>query len=153
MKKDIAKRKELWYDFLYKGKGYIAMEGYVKKINHRVITKHDKNGQKRIKRLYLWVGIPILTVGAAGFLASMIAFLVLFFYFQTDQAMAAWISAVPFFALLVSGAVVTRIGDMLLKDFVEDEYEQDQENKRELKRQLQEKKEEKAERKRRKKDI
>ena len=129
------------------------MEGYVKKINHRVITKHDEKGQKRIKRLYICVGAPILAVGAAGFLSAIIAFLVLFFYFQTDEAMAAWATAIPFFALMVAGSVVTRIGDMLLKDFVEDEYQRDKEKKEDMKREKEERKQEKKERKRNGKDV
>ena len=127
------------------------MEGYVKRINHKVLTKHDEKEQKRIKNIYIWVGAPILAVGAAGFLASFISFMLLFFHFQTDEAMVAWIVAIPFFAMMVAGSVVTRIGDMLLKDFVEDEYERDQQRKEDLKRELEEKKE--AKRNKRRKDV
>ena len=67
--------------------------------------------------------------------------------------MAAWATAIPFFALMVAGSVVTRIGDMLLKDFVEDEYQRDKEKKEDMKREKEERKQEKKERKRNGKDV
>lgn len=122
------------------------MEFYIKKINHKVITNNNEQKQKRIKKLYLIIGGTILGVGLAGFLASFISFMVLFFKFETDEAMTAWLVAIPFILMFVAGAVVTRIGDMLLKESVELEYERDlikKEEKEEKKKQKKLAKEEK----------
>lgn len=107
------------------------MEGYIKKINHKVISENDENKQKKIKKTYQIIGGVVLGVGIAGFLASFITFMILFFHFKTDEAFTAWIVAVPFVLMLVGGSVLGRIGDMLLKDFVEREYELDQKRKEE----------------------
>lgn len=107
------------------------MEGYIKKINHKVVTNNDEKKQKKIKRTYQIVAGCILGVAIAGFLASFITFMVLFFHFKTDEAFTAWIVAVPFALLLIAGSVVGRIADMLLRDNVEREYELDKKRKEE----------------------
>lgn len=92
------------------------MEKYIAKINNKVLSKHDEVNQKRIKRLYLSIGIPVLTIGVAGFLVSFITFFVFFMDAKTDESMTAWILAVIFMVVFVAGAVVTRIGDKLLTE-------------------------------------
>ena len=106
------------------------MEKYIKKFNHNVLKEEEKK-QKFTKNLYLTIGSIVLSIGALGFLASFIMFMVLFFDFKTDEAMMAWVIAVPFILMIVAGAVVTRVGDMLLKDFVEEEYQRDLKTKEE----------------------
>ena len=88
------------------------MERYIEKINKKLEEKDEKHA-KRIKNIILAVGGTVLAVGLAGFLASFVTFMVLFFKFKTDDAFVAWIVAVPFLVLLIAGAVVTRIGDAL----------------------------------------
>ena len=105
------------------------MEKYIKKINHDVITKNDEEKRKKIKNIYLSIGSVLVSIGGLGFLASFITFMILFFDFKTDEAMMAWVVAVPFILFIVAGSVLTRIGDMLLKDFVEKEYQQDRKKK------------------------
>ena len=92
------------------------MESYIKKINRRIVKKHDEEGQKKLKKIYLISGGVVLALGLAGLVAAVITFVVLFLKFETDEAMTAWFVAVPFMAMIVAGSVVTRIGDMLLKD-------------------------------------
>lgn len=113
------------------------MEGYIKKINHKVITKYDESKQKKVKKIYQIIGGIVVGLGAAGFIASFMAFMILFFHFQTDGAFTAWILAVPCVLLLTAGAVVTRIGDMLLRENVEIEYQKDLENKKDKKKKKQ----------------
>jgi len=107
------------------------MESYIKNINHNVITKHDKKGQKRIKFIYQMIGGFVLGFGLAGFISAFITFMVLFFNVETEAAMIAWMVAIPFILLIVAGSVLARIGDMMLKDFVEKEYQEDKKRKRE----------------------
>ena len=109
------------------------MEGYIKRLNHKVLKKYDKEGQKKVKRKYQLLGGFILGVGLAGLVASFVTFMILFFNFKTDEAMIAWIVAVPFVLLIVAGSVLARIADMLLKDFVEKEYQADKERKKKKK--------------------
>ena len=92
------------------------MESYIKKINDRVRAKHDEKGAKKIKKTYLIVGGLTLGIGLAGFVSAFITFFVLFFETKTEDAFIAWEVAVPFILMIVAGSVVTRIGDMLLKD-------------------------------------
>ena len=70
----------------------------------------------------------------AGFIGAFVTFMILFFKFQTDEAMLAWIIAVPFIFMIVAGAVLSRIGDMLLRDFVEKEYQSDKKKKQKRKK-------------------
>ena len=92
------------------------MESYIKKINDRVRAKHDEKGAKKIKKTYLIAGGLTLGIGLAGFVSAFITFFVLFFETKTEDAFIAWEVAVPFILMIVAGSVVTRIGDMLLKD-------------------------------------
>ena len=110
------------------------MEGYIKRINHKVITKHNKAKQRKIKKKYQLFGGLVLGIGLAGFIAAFVSFMVLFFKFETDAAMIAWVIAVPFILMIVAGSVVARVGDMLLKDFVEKEYQADKKNKKKKKK-------------------
>lgn len=112
----------------------MAIENYIKKINHKVIKNHEAKVQKKIKLTYQLVGGFILGIGMAGFIASFVTFMVLFFDFKTDEAMIAWIVAVPFILMIVAGSVLARIGDMMLRDFVEKEYQADKERKIEKKK-------------------
>ena len=89
------------------------MEGYIQKLNDKALAKGDKHA-KKVKLTYQVVGGLILGIGLAGFVACFITFMVLFFNFQTDEAMTAWIIAVPFLILLVPGSVLTRIGDAMV---------------------------------------
>lgn len=106
------------------------MEGYIKRLNHKVLKKYDEEGQKKVKRKYQLLGGFILGTGLAGLVASFVTFMILFFKFETDQAMIAWIVAVPFLLMIVAGSVLSRIADMLLKDIVEKEYQADKERKK-----------------------
>ncbi len=90
------------------------MENYIKKINDKLIESGNEKNAKRVKFLFQLFGGLALAIGLAGFLASFITFLVLFFKFKTDDAFIAWIVAVPFLILIIVGSVLTRIGDMLL---------------------------------------
>lgn len=92
------------------------MEGYIKRINDKITKNNNEQKQKKIKKIYLLSGGLTLALGLAGFLASFISFIVLFFKFDTDRALIAWFVAIPFILMIVAGSVVTRIGDMLLKD-------------------------------------
>lgn len=109
------------------------MEKYIKTINHGVITKHQDKTQRRIKFIYQIVGGFVLAIGMGGFISAFITFMVLFFNFETDAAMTAWIVSVPFILMIVAGSVLARIGDMMLKDFVEREYQEDKKREREKK--------------------
>lgn len=110
------------------------MEKYIKRINHKVLKKHNKEGQKKTKKKYQIAGGIFLGVGMAGFIGAFVTFMILFFKFQTDEAMLAWIIAVPFIFMIVAGAVLSRIGDMLLRDFVEKEYQSDKKKKQKRKK-------------------
>ena len=92
------------------------MEGYIKRINDKITKNNNEQKQKKIKKIYLLSGGLTLALGLAGFLASFISFIVLFFKFDTDRALIAWFVAIPFILMIVAGSVVTRIGDMLLRD-------------------------------------
>lgn len=92
------------------------MESYIKKINDRVRKKHNEEQAKKIKLTYLIAGGTTLGLGIAGFLASFITFLVLFLEYKTESAFIAWMVAIPFILMIVAGSVMTRIGDMLLRD-------------------------------------
>ncbi len=92
------------------------MESYIKKINDSVRAKHDEKGAQKIKKSYLIAGGLTLGLGLAGFVSSFITFMVLFFEYETDRAMTAWLVAIPFILMIVAGSVLTRIGDMLLRD-------------------------------------
>lgn len=109
------------------------MESYIKNINHSVITKHQEKAQKKIKFTYQMVGGFVLAIGMGGFISAFITFMVLFFNLETDAAMTAWIVSVPFILMIVAGSVLARIGDMMLKDFVEKEYQEDKKRERERK--------------------
>ena len=93
-----------------------VMESYIKKINDRVRAKHDEKQAKKIKLTYLISGGVTLGLGIAGFLASLITFLVMFLNHDTESAFVAWMVALPFIVMIVVGSVLTRIGDMLLRD-------------------------------------
>lgn len=116
------------------------MENYIKKLNNRVITRHEEKTQLKIKKTYLISGSITLALGLAGFLASFITFMVLFFDFKTDAAFIAWEVAVPFMVMIIAGSVVVRIGDMLLRDFVAKEYEEDKIRNAKLKEEKENKK-------------
>ena len=113
------------------------MESYIKKINDRVRAKHNEEQAKKIKKIYLIAGGLTLGIGLAGFVASFITFFVLFFETKTEDAFVAWMVAVPFILMIVAGSVVTRIGDMLLKD---DEIAEVERLKKEEKQALKDKK-------------
>ena len=113
------------------------MESYIKKINDHVRAKHDEKGAKKIKLTYLISGGVTLGLGLAGFLASFITFLVLFLQHDTENAFTAWMVAIPFIIMIVVGSVLTRIGDMLLKD---DEIMQVELEKQQAKQELKDKK-------------
>ena len=91
------------------------MEGYIKKINDRVIKNTSEDKQKRIKKRFLVSGGLTLGLGLAGFVSAFIAFIVLFLQFETDRALISWFVAIPFVIMIVIGSVLTRIGDMLLR--------------------------------------
>lgn len=92
------------------------MEKYIQKINDKIKRNNSEEKQIKIKKRFLLAGGLTLAIGLAGFLASFISFIVLFFKFDTDRALIAWFVAIPFILMIVAGSVVTRIGDMLLKD-------------------------------------
>ena len=100
------------------------MEVYIKRINDKITKNNNEQKQKKIKKIYLLSGGLTLALGLAGFLASFISFIVLFFKFDTDRALIAWFVAIPFILMIVAGSVVTRIGDMLLKDNSTDDKNQ-----------------------------
>ena len=113
------------------------MESYIKKINDKVRAKNDEKQAKKIKLIFLIVGGITLGPGIAGFLASFIAFLVLFLEHNTESAFTAWMVAIPFIVMIVIGSVLTRIGDMLLKD---DEILEVELQKKEAKQEIENKK-------------
>lgn len=92
------------------------MESYLKKINDKVKAKHTQQEAEKIKKRYLIAGGTTLGLGLAGFVSAFITFMVLFLVYETDEAMIAWFVAIPFILMIVAGSVVTRIGDMLLRD-------------------------------------
>lgn len=101
------------------------MESYIKKINRKIINENDTEKQKKIKQRYLIAGGLTLALGLAGFVASFITFIVLFICYTTDAAFIAWMVAVPFILMIIAGSVVTRIGDMLLREETNKESQMD----------------------------
>lgn len=91
-----------------------VMESYIEKINNKILRKCSYEQAAKIKKLYLILGGCFLGLGILGFLGCFIAFFVLFFNFETENAMIFWFVAIPFILLIVTGSVITRIGDMLL---------------------------------------
>ncbi|MBQ8444320.1 MAG: hypothetical protein IJX25_03110 [Clostridia bacterium] len=91
------------------------MEKYIEKINERLLRKNDLEKATKIKKRFCIVGGIILGIGAIGILSSVIAFVVYFLRSDTETAFTAWLIAIPFIIVLVAGAVVTRVGDQLLK--------------------------------------
>lgn len=89
------------------------MEKYIRKIKNKIELKPEEK-QLKAKKKYLYIGVPILTLGAIGFLASFITFLVLFFKGETTTAFTFWLIAIPFIVVFTAGAVVARIGDVLV---------------------------------------
>lgn len=90
------------------------MENYIKKINDKIIASGNEKSAKRVKFAFQLSGGLLIAFGLAGFLASFITFMVLFFKFKTDDAFIAWMVAVPFLVMIVAGSVLARIGDALL---------------------------------------
>jgi len=99
------------------------MEGYIKKINDRVLKKHDVPEAKKIKNRFRIIGGVILGAGLAGLIACVIAFAVHFVEGNTETAFTCWMIAIPFIVLFVAGSVVTRVGDQLLHGLVEEKKE------------------------------
>ena len=97
------------------------MEGYIKRINERVLKKNDLPKAKKIKTRYRIVGGVILGAGLAGLIACIVAFAVHFVGGDTDMSFKCWMIAIPFLILLVAGAVITRIGDKLLHGLIEED--------------------------------
>ena len=89
------------------------MEKYIEKIKDKIELKPEDK-QLKAKKKYLYIGVPILTVGTVGFLACFITFMVLFFSQDTQTAFTFWLIAIPFIAVFTAGAVVARIGDVLV---------------------------------------
>jgi hypothetical protein len=107
------------------------MEKYIQKINDKIVKDNDLTYAKKVKKKYQIIGGCVLGVGLAGFIASFITFMVLFFEYKTDDAFTAWIVAVPFLLMIVAGSVVSRIGDALLpnlKDKKENNEDKEKEN-------------------------
>ena len=92
------------------------MENYIKKINDRLTASGNTKNAKRVKFSFQLSGGLLIAIGLAGFLASFITFMVLFFKFKTDDAFIAWLVAIPFLVAIVIGAVLARIGDVLLPE-------------------------------------
>ena len=90
------------------------MEKYIQKINRKLLEEDNIEKARKTKKMYQTVGGLLLAVGLAGFLALFVAFMILFFKFNTDSAFTCWIIAVPFLLMLVPGSVLARIGDALL---------------------------------------
>ncbi len=109
------------------------MESYIKKINDRVREKHGQDEAKKIKKRFLIGGGVTLGLGLAGFVGSFITFLVLFLVYETDKALISWFVAIPFIIMIVIGSVITRIGDMLLRD---EDIEIKEKERRELKQSI-----------------
>ena len=85
------------------------MEGYIKRINERVLKKNDLPKAKKIKTRYRIVGGVILGAGLAGLIACIIAFAVHFVGGDTEMAFQCWMIAIPFLILSsTSGNSVTR---------------------------------------------
>lgn len=90
------------------------MENYIEKINNKILRKCSYEQAAKIKKIYLILGGCFLGVGILGFLGCFVTFFVLFFKFDTEKAMIFWFVAIPFMLLIITGSVITRIGDMLL---------------------------------------
>ena len=101
------------------------MESYLKKINESVKAKNTPQEAIKIKKRFLIAGGITLGLGLAGFVSSFITFMVLFLSYETDRAMIAWFVAIPFIIMIVAGSVITRVGDMLLRDDAIAKVEQD----------------------------
>ena len=91
------------------------MERYILKTNDRLKKKYPEPMVRKIKKRYCIVGGSILGVGLAGFLVAFGMFLYYFLNAETETALTAWLYAVPFVVLFIAGAVITRVGDQLLK--------------------------------------
>ena len=91
------------------------MERYIIKTNDRLKKKYPEETVKKIKKKYCIVGGSILGVGLAGFLATFGCYIYYFLNAETEIALNCWLYAVPFVILFIVGAVITRIGDQLLK--------------------------------------
>lgn len=96
------------------------MEGYIKKINERVLKKHDVAEAKKIKNRFRIIGGVVLGAGLAGLIACVIAFAVYFVEGNTETAFTCWMIAIPFIILFVVGSVIARVGDQLLHGLIED---------------------------------
>lgn len=92
------------------------MERYIKRINDKLIAEEGIERARKVKKIYQTLGGIFLAIGLAGFVSLFIAFMVLFFKFNTDDAFTCWLIAVPFLVLLVPGSVLARIGDALLPE-------------------------------------
>ena len=91
------------------------MEKYIQKIHDRILRKHNDQKVAKIKKKYQIAGGIVLGLGLAGFIGFFVAFIITFLGGGTDAAMTYWIAAIPFLVLVVSGAVVARVGDALPK--------------------------------------
>ncbi|MBO5395051.1 MAG: hypothetical protein J6A28_04045 [Clostridia bacterium] len=91
------------------------MEKYITKTNDRLKKKYPEETVRKIKKRYCIVGGSILGVGLAGFLATFGCFIYYFLNAETETALSAWLYAIPFVILFIAGAVITRVGDQLLK--------------------------------------
>lgn len=110
------------------------MENYIKKIKEKLIKRKNLKSAKRAKMIYQGVGGFLIALGLAGFIASFITFMVLFFKFKTDDAFIAWEVAVPFLVMIVPGSVLARIGDALnLNDYNEEVTQEAEEKLKETK--------------------
>lgn len=88
------------------------MEKYIRKLNDKLL-KMDEEKAKKKKKVYRTTGYVLLGIGLAGFVALFIAFMVLFFKFNTQTATTCWFIAIPFLLMLVPGSVLARVGDVL----------------------------------------
>ena len=92
------------------------MERYIKRINDKLIAEEGIERARKVKKIYQTTGGILLAIGLAGFVGLFVAFMILFFKFNTDDAFTCWLIAVPFLVLLVPGSVLARIGDALLPE-------------------------------------
>ncbi len=91
------------------------MEKYIRKLNEKLL-KMDEEKAKQTKKVYRITGYVLLGLGLAGFAALFIAFMVLFFKFNTDSAVTCWFIAIPFLLMLIPGSVLARVGDVLASE-------------------------------------